>query len=59
MATAQREFHYTMFEKRPFPYCQTFESWELTPQMGYEPMYFENGRFYINGPTWTEQIITY
>ena len=51
--------HYMMYEKRPYPYSQTFEPWELTPQMGYEPVYYENGRFYIKGPTWTEQIIEY
>jgi xylan 1,4-beta-xylosidase len=51
--------HYLMFEKRPYPYSQTFEPWELTPQMGIEPVYYENGRFYIKGPTWTEQIVYY
>jgi len=48
--------HYFMYEKRPYPYSQTFQPWELTPQMGYEPVYFKDGRFYIKGPTWTEQI---
>jgi len=51
--------HYFMDEKRPYPYSQTFEAWEHTPQMGYEPIHYENGRFYIKGPTWTEQIISY
>ncbi|MCF8357897.1 MAG: family 43 glycosylhydrolase [Prolixibacteraceae bacterium] len=51
--------HYMMYEKRPYPYSQTFEPWELTPQMGYEPVRYENGRFYIDEPTWTEQQIDY
>ena len=51
--------HYFMYEKRPYPYSQTFEAWEKGPQMGIEPVYFKNGCFYIKGPTWTEQIIRY
>lgn len=51
--------HYMMFEKRPYPYCQTFESWELTPQLGIEPVIYKDGMFYINEPTWTEQIIEF
>ncbi|MFC2136587.1 hypothetical protein ACFLTE_00280 [Bacteroidota bacterium] len=51
--------HYMMYEKRPNPYRQTFESRELIPQISYEPIYYENGRFYIKGPTWTEQIVNY
>jgi beta-xylosidase len=51
--------HYMMYEFRPYPYSQTFESWELTPQMGYEPVEYRDGMFYINGPTWTKQIIKY
>ena len=27
--------------------------------MGIEPVYFKDGRFHMNGPTWTEQIIEY
>jgi hypothetical protein len=27
--------------------------------MGYEPVYYKNGRFYIKSPTWTEQVIQY
>lgn len=49
--------HYMMFEKRPYPYAKTFESWELTPQMGIEPVTYKDGLFYIQQPTWTEQII--
>ena len=51
--------HYSMYEKRPYPYSQTFEPWELTPQMGIEPVTYKNGTFYINEPTWTEQTIEY
>jgi len=51
--------HYFMYEKRPYPYSQTFQSWELTPQMGIEPVTYKDGMFYISGPTWTEQKIEY
>lgn len=49
--------HYMMFEKRAYPYSQTFKSWELPPQMGYERVTYKDGRFYIEGPTWTEQTV--
>jgi xylan 1,4-beta-xylosidase len=51
--------HYFMFDKRPYPYSQTFKPWEYTPQMGIEPVYYRDGRFYIKSPTWTEQIVNY
>jgi xylan 1,4-beta-xylosidase len=51
--------HYLTDEKRRYPYSQTFEPWEHTAQLGIEPVYFKNGRFYINGPTWTEQTVRY
>lgn len=51
--------HYLMYSKRPYPYSQTFEPWELTPQLGIEPVTFKNGIFHINGPSWTEQIVEY
>jgi len=51
--------HYFMYEKRPYPYSQTFQPWELTPQMGIEPVTYKAGMFYIAGPTWTEQTIEY
>jgi xylan 1,4-beta-xylosidase len=51
--------HYLMYEKRPYPYCPDLQEWELTPQMGIEPVYFRDGMFHINGPTWTEQSIAY
>lgn len=49
--------HYLMDEKRPRPYQQPLEPWEQTPQLGIEPVYFKDGRFYIHGPTWTEQCV--
>ena len=49
--------HYFMYDKRPYPYSQTFQSWEKFPQLGIEPVYYANGRFYINPPTWTEQVL--
>ncbi len=51
--------HYFINSKRPYPYSQTFESWEFTPQLGIEPVSYKDGRFYIKGPTWTEQIVNY
>jgi beta-xylosidase len=51
--------HYLMYEKRPYPYCSALEDWEKTPQMGIEPVFYEDGMFYINKPTWTEQCIEY
>ena len=51
--------HYLMDGKRPYPYSQTFESWEQTPQLGFEPVYYENGMFHIKGPTWTPQQVEY
>lgn len=51
--------HYFMDEKRPYPYSQTFEPWEKTPQMGYEPVHYKDGMFYIAGPTWTKQQVEY
>lgn len=51
--------HYMMYEKRPYPYSQTFEAWEITPQLGFEPVDYKDGRFYIKGPTWTEQTVEY
>ncbi len=47
--------HYLMYEQRPYPYAQDLEEWETVPQLGIEPIRYENGRFYIDGPTWTEQ----
>lgn len=49
--------HYMMYEKRPYPYSPTLQPWEPTPQMGIEPVTYKDGRFYIQGPTWTEQIV--
>lgn len=51
--------HYFINRKRPYPYSQTFEPWEKMPQLGIEPVYYKDGRFYIDGPTWTEQIVNY
>jgi xylan 1,4-beta-xylosidase len=51
--------HYLMYEKRPYPYSRHIEEWEKYTQLGYEPVEYRDGRFYINGPTWTEQVIIY
>jgi len=51
--------HYMMYDKRPYPYCTDLQAWEKIPQLGFEPVYYKNGMFYINGPTWTEQYVEY
>lgn len=51
--------HYLMYDKRPYPYCTDLKDWEKTPQLVIEPVHYRDGMFYINGPTWTEQIIEY
>lgn len=51
--------HYQMYEKRPYPYSQPLEDWELCTQLGFEPVEYRDGRFFINGPTWTEQVVTF
>ncbi|MGK9476428.1 glycoside hydrolase family 43 protein [Melioribacter sp. OK-6-Me] len=35
------------------------EPWEKLEQLFIEPVFYKNGMFYINGPTWTEQCIKY
>lgn len=49
--------HFFMYENRPYPYSQTFEEWEKWPQLGISPVRYENERFYIDGPRWTEQVV--
>lgn len=51
--------HYLMYEKRAAPFAQKLEDWELVPQLGFEPVEYRDGRFYIEGPTWTEQTVRY
>jgi xylan 1,4-beta-xylosidase len=51
--------HYTMYDKRPYPYSQELKDWERTPQLGIEPVHYKDGRFYIDGPTWTKQCLEY
>jgi len=51
--------HYMMYQKRQYPYSQTFEDWELYPQLGIEPVYYKDGIYHIEGPTWTEQALLY
>lgn len=49
--------HYVFYEGQPFPSVN--EMAEPKPQMGIEPLYFRNGIFAIDGPTWTEQTVKY
>jgi xylan 1,4-beta-xylosidase len=51
--------HYSMYDKRPYPYNPELKDWEKLPQLGIEPVYYKDGRFYIAGPTWTKQCVEY
>jgi len=42
--------HYMLCEQKP-------EFVAFLPQMGYEPLQYKDGCFFINGPTWTKQTI--
>lgn len=44
--------HYMICEQTP-------EFRAYLPQMGYEPLQYRDGRFYLDGPTWTPQIVRY
>jgi len=44
--------HYMLCNQEP-------EFQAYLPQLGFEPVEYKNGRFYINGPTWTPQLICY
>lgn len=39
--------HYQMYDKRPYRYSQSLQDWEKVLQLGIEPVYFKNGRYYI------------
>ncbi|WP_171972449.1 glycoside hydrolase family 43 protein [Mucilaginibacter polytrichastri] len=49
--------HYIFYKGQKFPGLNEME--EPKPQLGIEPLYFRNGLFAIDGPTWTEQTIKY
>lgn len=51
--------HYLIYAKDPYPFGPKLKEWEKVPQMGIEPVIFKNGRFYINGPTWSKQCVKY
>jgi xylan 1,4-beta-xylosidase len=51
--------HYIMYDKRPYPYSSDLKTWEETPQLGIERVHYNNGMFYIDGPTWTKQCWEY
>jgi hypothetical protein len=48
-----------MDAKRPYPYCPDLQEWEKVPQLGIEPVTYQDGTFHIHPPTWTEQIVEY
>ena len=51
--------HYLMYEKRSYPYNPDLQPWEKLPQLGIEPVIYEDGMFRIKAPTWTEQSVEY
>jgi xylan 1,4-beta-xylosidase len=51
--------HYLIFNRPSAPINSKSEEWEKTPQLGIEPVYYKNGMFYINGPTWKRQCVEY
>lgn len=51
--------HYLMYGKWAALHSLALEDWEMVPQLGIEPVSYRDGRFYIAGPTWTEQSIRY
>ncbi len=50
-------FHYLLEGHEPDTSKDIMEFHDTAPQLGIEPLEFRNGRFYVNGPTWTEQTI--
>ncbi|MGE5846314.1 MAG: glycoside hydrolase family 43 protein [Ignavibacteria bacterium] len=51
--------HYLMYDGHPYPCSKDLKEWEKTPQLGFEPVYYKDGMFFIEGPTWTEQCIEF
>jgi beta-xylosidase len=51
--------HYLMDAKRPYPYSPALQEWEKLPQLGIEPVTYQDGMFSIRKPTWTEQVVEY
>jgi xylan 1,4-beta-xylosidase len=49
--------HYFLEGSRPILSSPVIEYEDTQPQLGIEPLHFRNGRFAINGPTSTEQIV--
>jgi len=51
--------HYLMDADRPHPYAQPLAEWEKVPQLGFEPVEYRDGRFFIKGPTWMAQKVVW
>ena len=49
--------HYFIEGKEPIPGSIIPEYYDTAPQLGYEPLQYRDGLFYVNGPTWTEQVV--
>jgi beta-xylosidase len=49
--------HFFPEGKQPIPGSPIPEYRDTAPQLGIEPLYFSNGKFSVNGPTWTEQVV--
>ncbi len=50
--------HYMREGRIPIPGHST-EYADTLPQLGIEPLHYANGTFSVNGPTWTEQTVTW
>jgi xylan 1,4-beta-xylosidase len=51
--------HYMIYKTDTSENKSHAQTVEMFPQMGIEPVTYKSGMFYINGPSWTEQIIKY
>jgi hypothetical protein len=49
--------HYFMEGRQPIPCSLIPEYRDTAPQLGIEPLRFADGKFYVSGPTWTEQTV--
>lgn len=51
--------HYLPEGKQPHFNGTVLEYADAYPQLGIEPLHWQNGQFSIKGPTWTEQIVSW
>jgi len=49
--------HYFLEGKEPIDDGPVREYRDTVPQLGIEPLHFQDGLFSVHGPTWTEQVV--